>query len=149
MRKLALLFGIVSVILACGNFSTAVPTMDANLIQTAIVQTAVQANALTQNANQTTASTGKWQTKIDTSSFDYSKTVVLTLPAENTIQAWLDTPLPVLVVRCKEHQLDVYIDAKTQFEVESGTDNSTVRVRFDKDQAMILSMSHSTDGEGL
>lgn len=149
MRKLALLFGIIFVILACGNFSTPVPTIDPNLIQTAIVQTAVQADALTQNANQTTTSTGKWIIATETSPVDDSQTVVLKLNAEKQVQGWLDKFLPTLIIRCKERKIEVYVYTGTQSEVESDIDYSTVRVRFDKEQAMTLQLSHSTDGTAL
>ncbi|MBK9005371.1 MAG: hypothetical protein IPM31_00085 [Anaerolineae bacterium] len=146
MRKLAILSGIVFVILACGSFSsTAVPTMDTNLIQTAIAQTAVQANVLT----QAVAPVGKWQITTEISPIDDSQTVTLKLPAEKEIQGWLDKFLPVLVFRCKEHKISVYVYTGTQSEVESNIDYSTVRVRFDKDEAMTLQLSHSTDGTAV
>jgi hypothetical protein len=93
---------------------------------------------------------GKWHVQFDTSSFDDSQTVVLALEAEDSVSGWLDTYRPVLVLRCKEHEIDAYIDVGMSQHVESGlTDASTVRVRFDREPAVTTQMSQSTDGEAL
>jgi type VI secretion system protein VasI len=93
--------------------------------------------------------TGKWETTTETSSMDDSQTVVLKLAAESFIQGWLDKFLPVLIIRCKEHKIEVYIHIGTQSEVEYGSDLSTVRVRLDANPALTIKMSHSTDGNAL
>ncbi|GER81114.1 conserved hypothetical protein [Candidatus Denitrolinea symbiosum] len=54
--------------------------------------------------------TGKWKVSTSESEFDNSTTVVLALKAENYIEAWLDTPLPVLILRCKEKKMEVYVN---------------------------------------
>jgi type VI secretion system protein VasI len=151
MRKSVLPFLIALIILACGSSATVIPTVDDNFIQTAIALTAVQANALTQNADQPTVSidTGKWVITTDTSPIDDSQTVVLKLPAEERIQGWLDTFLPVLFIRCKEHEVDIYIYTGTASAVENDIDHSTIRLRFDSDPALTVKMNHSTDDEAL
>ncbi|NLF01660.1 MAG: DUF4352 domain-containing protein [Anaerolineales bacterium] len=98
----------------------------------------------------TAAPTGKWHVQYGQSPFDDSRTVVLTLRAEEEVQGWLTSDTPVLVLRCQEHEVDAYIDVGTQQDVEYGeTDVSTVRVRFDHGTAQTLKMGQSTDGEAL
>jgi type VI secretion system protein VasI len=96
------------------------------------------------------AATGEWETRFSTSSFDDSQTVVVYLEAEREISGWLDTYTPVLVLRCKEREIDAYVDVGMQIEVEYGmTDSATTRIRFDKDRAETMVMNESTDGEAL
>ena len=94
-------------------------------------------------------SIGKWRTRFDTSSFDDSQTVVLRLEAESQISGWLATFTPVLMLRCQEHKVEAFVNVGMQQDVEYGTDNSTVRIRFDSDRSQTQEMSHSTDGEAL
>lgn len=93
---------------------------------------------------------GKWMIKIDTSSFDDSKTVTLVLDADKEIKGWLDAETPSLVLRCKEKQMDVYVFTGMQANVESGNlDHATVRIRFDKDPAQSFNTGEATSGKGL
>jgi type VI secretion system protein VasI len=93
---------------------------------------------------------GKWQVSTGKSEFDDSTTVVLSLEAEDFIEGWLTTTLPTLVLRCKEREMNVYVNVGTQSNVESGLDDAaTVRVRFDRGQAFEMVASESTDGEAL
>ena len=96
-----------------------------------------------------TPGTGNWQVTTDTSTIDDSQTVTLALDADSEIQGWLDKFLPTLIIRCKEHKIDVYIFTGTPTLVESETDISTVRVRFDKEDAQTLKMDNSTNGKSL
>jgi hypothetical protein len=50
---------------------------------------------------------GKWHVSASKSQFDDSRTVVLTLIAENGIQGWLATSLPQLILRCQEGQTEM------------------------------------------
>lgn len=94
--------------------------------------------------------TGKWQVSTKKSDFDNSTTVTLSLEAENYVEGWLTTTLPYLVLRCKEREMNVYVNVGTQSNVEYGRyDSATVRVRFDQNQAFEMIADESTDGEAL
>jgi len=94
-------------------------------------------------------STGKWLVAVDKSSFDDSPTVVLSLAAENSVDGWLDTYLPSLILRCKEKEVEAYVKVGMETDVEYDTEHSTVRLRFDKDSATTEKLGHSTDGKAL
>jgi type VI secretion system protein VasI len=101
-------------------------------------------------AGTPTPSTGKWRTHYGRSSFDDSKTVVVSLEAEKRVTGWLTTYTPELILRCQEHETDAYIVLGMQPDVEYGKmDSATVRIRFDKGNAQELVMYESTDGEAL
>jgi hypothetical protein len=94
--------------------------------------------------------TGKWQVSTKKSEFDNSTTVTLALEAEKYVEGWLTTTLPYLVLRCKEREMDVYVNVGMQSNVEYGRyDSVTVRVRFDQNQAFEMIADESTDGEAL
>jgi type VI secretion system protein VasI len=115
-----------------------------------VISDATQVNATPPPTNTPKPSTGKWRTEFDTSSFDDSQTVILYLKAEKEISGWLTDYTPVLYIRCKEHELDLFIDVGMSQDVEYGaTDYSTVRIRLDSEEAQTLKMGHSTDGESL
>jgi type VI secretion system protein VasI len=93
---------------------------------------------------------GKWQVSTSKSEFDSSTTVALSLEAESFIEGWLTIALPTLVLRCKEREIDVYVNVGTQSDVEYGRyDAATVRVRFDQNQAFDTVANESTDGDAL
>lgn len=150
--KLAALLLILFFILACGSTANTPTTTDPAMIQTLIIETTIA--QFTLDAPTTIPSqvfsVGKWQTEIETSSFDDSKIVVLTLVAENEIQAWLETTRPVLALRCKEQKFEIYVNTGTSFDVESGVDDAaTVRLRFDKAEAETWHLNQSTDGKAV
>ena len=95
--------------------------------------------------------TGNWITTFEKSSFDDSQTVILRLKANSLITGWVtDATIPVLYVRCKEKKAEAYINVGMQQDVEHGLYNqSTVRIRFDSQEASSLIAKHSTDGEAL
>jgi len=94
--------------------------------------------------------TGKWTVTHDKSTFDDSTTVVLALDAEADISGQFGDVRPTLIVRCQEHQKEVYVVTHMQPDVESGNfDGATVRVRFDSDTAQSVNADKSTDGEAL
>lgn len=139
--------GVVSVVcaLAIGvllnNPSTVIATSPQSTIAPTLAPT---------QTNTPTPFTGKWQVSTSKSEFDNSTTVALSLEAESFIEGWLTTTLPTLVLRCKEREIDVYVNVGTQANVEYGLyDAATVRVRFDQDQAFETVANESTDGEAL
>ncbi len=100
--------------------------------------------------NAPAPSSGKWQVSTNKSEFDNSTTVVLSLEAESLIEGWLTKTLPTLILRCKEREINVYVNVGTQSNVEYGRyDAATVRVRFDQNQAFNTVANESTDGESL
>ena len=81
---------------------------------------------------------------------DDSKTVVLTLDATNHIEGWLESKIPELTVRCREHKTDLYIDVGMAANPELGEYNTaTVRLRLDEQPAITQHWSQSTNNEAL
>jgi hypothetical protein len=95
--------------------------------------------------------TGRWVTRKSFSKMDDSKTVTLSLDANNSISAWPSkTVTPTLLVRCQEGKVDVYVRTGVNPMVESDNlDGATVLLRFDKEPATELVTGKSTDGEAL
>lgn len=79
---------------------------------------------------------------------DDSQTAVFMLDANNVIRGWMKSSRPTLLARCKEGDLDLYVDWGLAVNVESG-DTRTVRVRFDDDAATSEQWDESTDNEAL
>jgi type VI secretion system protein VasI len=93
---------------------------------------------------------GKWQVSADTSSFDDSPRVVLSLDAEQPIEGFLESYLPTLILRCQERQTEAYLVTGMAAEVETGNfDGATVRIRLDDSAAETLNTSRSTDDKAL
>ena len=91
----------------------------------------------------------KWKTTYTQSSFDDSQTVVVSLKAQSKIKGFLESSLPKLIFRCKEGSVEIYINVGMQQDVEYDFENSTVRIRYDKDPAFQTKMGHSTSGDAL
>jgi len=96
-------------------------------------------------------SAGYWQVSEDKSPMDDSRTVSLSLDAQNPILAWpSETHTPSLILRCKERRTSLYIVNGTAPNVEYGrTDEATVRLRLDSRPAFSQYWSKSTDGDAL
>lgn len=95
---------------------------------------------------------GRWQVLNDTSSFDDSETVVLTLAAEDAYtESWLgQSHRPILLLRCRERRTEAFIDVGFAPKVETGLlDKGRARIRVDQGEARTEFMSKSTDGEAL
>lgn len=93
---------------------------------------------------------GKWKSQTQTNSVDDSTTVVLALDADSQITGWLGTATPSLVLRCQQKKTEAYIDVGVSPHVESGNlDGATITLRFDKNKAVKVNCSKSTDGHGL
>lgn len=96
------------------------------------------------------AQSGKWRLIKSESQFDDSRTVVLTLVAENSIKGWLATSMPQLILRCQEHRTEAYVVTGMPATVEYGeSDRHTVRLRYGDDAATSVMMSQSTDNKSL
>ena len=93
---------------------------------------------------------GKWLSKIDKSSFDDSKTVVLQLEAENKIQGWLTSVRPTLVLACRENKTLAYVNVEMAANPELGKYNSyTARMRIGSGTASKLIVDGSDNNEAL
>lgn len=93
---------------------------------------------------------GKWDVSTDTSSFDDSSTIVLSLEAERQIEGFLKSYLPTLILRCQEREIEAYIVTGMAADVEEGNyDGATVRIRLDDSPAETLNTGRSTDDEAL
>jgi len=108
-------------------------------------------NRLGLSSPKTSATTvSKWDISKDMSRIDDSTTIVLSLDAESAISGWPGkTNRPSLILRCKQKQTEAYIVTGMPPQVEYGSDGATVTTRLDKDRAIKLRMSKSTDGEAL
>lgn len=96
------------------------------------------------------ATVSKWRVSKETSRIDDSMNVVLSLRAESSITGWpRKNHTPSLILRCKEKETEAYIVTGMSPQVEYGTDDATVTLRFDKDKATKVQMTKSTDGEAL
>src|ERR1700740_3649409 len=78
----------------------------------------------------------KWTVKQEASPMDSSKTVVLTLNAENTIHGPIGDRTPSLIIRCKEAKTDAYVVTGMAASVEEDSQGGPkkdheVRLRLD------------------
>lgn len=92
-----------------------------------------------------------WRVSVDTSPMDDSRTVTLFLDANESFTAWPSEEYrATLIIRCKEHETDLYVVNGTEPNVEYGlNDEATVRLRIDSSVAYSQVWSKSTDGEAL
>jgi hypothetical protein len=95
-----------------------------------------------------------WTVKEEVSPMDSSKTVVLTLSAENTIHGPIGDRRPSLIIRCKEGKTDAYVvtgmAASVEEDSEGGpSEDHQVRLRFDDNPPATDRWSESTSHSGL
>lgn len=113
-------------------------------------QTPAEQKATQQTSGQpTNSTTGAWESSEGVSAMDGSKTVTLSLAAENEIRFWLGSSRPHLVVRCREKKTDVYVVTGTAADVENSEDTHTVRIRLDQSKAFTEHWDESTDHQAL
>lgn len=91
---------------------------------------------------------GKWELGSDVSALDDTTSHFIFLEAETSVNAWLDNPIPALVIRCENRQYDVYIFADSQLE-STLDDEVFTRVRYGDNSPVNLTMSESTTGEAM
>lgn len=93
---------------------------------------------------------GKWDVTNDTSSFDGSATVILSLRAESNVEGAFESYRPFLVLRCEEQQVDAFVDLGMTPDIETGNlDGATVRIRIDEGEARELNTARSTDDKAV
>lgn len=91
-----------------------------------------------------------WQISRSVSEMSNTKTIIIGISAESPIQAWLSTPTPKLIIRCKEKSTDVFVNTGTAAQPEYGNyDSATVRLKLDDDTPYKEEWNESTDKEAL
>lgn len=102
------------------------------------------------STKSSTSTVSKWQVNKETSPIDDSTNVTISLDANSSITGWPKKMFtPTLIVRCKEGKTAAYIITGMSPQVEYRTDEATVTLRFDKEEATKYQTSKSTDGEAL
>jgi hypothetical protein len=96
----------------------------------------------------------KWVVKEETSPMDSSKTVILTLNAENTIPSVTGDRKPSLIIRCKEGKTDTYVStgvaASVEEDIDGGpSDDHHIRLRFDENPPITDRWVEATNHGGL
>jgi hypothetical protein len=59
------------------------------------------------------------------------KSAAFELPAENTVQIWLRSARPTLVVRCMAQSIQVFVVTESAMKIEPQTEDHTVTFSFD------------------
>jgi len=96
----------------------------------------------------------KWNVSEDRSPMDDSKTVVLSLDSDNTIDGPLGSKRPTLLIRCQEGKTEAYIDTGMAASVEQDFEGGplythTVRLRLDQGDALTEHWGGSTNDDAL
>lgn len=97
------------------------------------------------------ASASSWKIHAEESPIDDSKTVTLSLDAEEDVSGWPDRRVrPRLVVRHKEGQIDLYVVTGLATHPEGGRlGESTCTVRIDKKAASTFALNTATSNDSL
>lgn len=134
---------------------TQVVTVEVTRVVTATPLPATPTPAATATPAETATPTpppigGKWDVTNDSSSFDGSATVILSLKADRDVEGQFERYRPALVLRCQEKQVEAYVDVGLIPDVEAGNlDGATVRIRIDDGEAQTLNTGRSTDDKAL
>lgn len=94
---------------------------------------------------------GAWRVSRETSSFDDTETVVLSLTANEPIKGWPDiTYTPALLLRCKEQRLEAYIATGMPAAIVTGLlKQARARIRVDDGEARPIIMDRASDDKAL
>ena len=93
-----------------------------------------------------TANASEWDKSVSTSDFDDSKTVILTLPADEPVTAGVfGYAVPTLAIRCQEDTTSIYINFGTFLD----TDDMRVEYRIDSEAAQSATWYISTNYEAV
>jgi type VI secretion system protein VasI len=149
--KVSMLILVAITILGCAG-----PTVDPHPIETRVAAsifatlTAAAPTASSTPVATTAPSTpafGKWNVETKVSPIDDSKSVILSLTADNEVTGKYQTSTPVLLLRCQKSKLEIYVSTGMQTETISGYNNtlSDVKMRFDADPAIELWANESED----
>lgn len=89
------------------------------------------------------APTSLWRITVEESPIDDSKNIFANLLAKEETGAGFRRAKPTLVLRCKEHKTEAYIDWNAYL----GLDETRVLLRIDRDEATTSSWTISTDNK--
>ena len=89
---------------------------------------------------QSKSDKGNWRVEVETSPIDDSKTVVVSTPSTEKIKARYGFVEPILFLRCKEGELNMYIHWGTFI----GTQDAYLTLRFGTEEAYDEAWSTST-----
>jgi len=93
---------------------------------------------------------GGWQVDEQRSEMDGSPTVILSLDSPDSVEGWLESAKPSLVIRCLEHKTSVYIVTGMGAQpVQGAYDEYSVEVRFDEEKPATQWWTQSTDSKAL
>jgi hypothetical protein len=96
------------------------------------------------------AVTGRWSTLNRTQWLGRgNKGVVFDLAAENTVGVWMRNVRPVLVVRCVSGSTEAFVFTQSAARIEPGTDEHTVTLGFDDDEAITGRWPDSIEHDAL
>lgn len=91
---------------------------------------------------------GKWEILKKDSSFDDSKTVVMYLDANSSVEGSYESATPSLYVRCKEGVREVYFALGLLTDVVTdAVGQAEIRLRWDKEKAYTVLMDEGTDNK--
>lgn len=112
----------------------------------------VQNAANTAHGSADTSSS--WQVTTERDPMTDTQNIDGSVAADNQVQAWLDTPRPVLHVRCYRGKINVYVWTGTAASVETDYDGGVsyghkVRLRFDTNPEFIEEWAESDDHKAL
>lgn len=93
-------------------------------------------------ASSNTNGPGKWQTQTDISPIDDSKTLIMTLTANEELKVGHKSVTPTLILRYKEGIIELFISYGDVF---IGTDSTVVTTRVDKQEAITQPWGISTN----
>jgi type VI secretion system protein VasI len=95
-------------------------------------------------------SVGQWIVSEESSDMDDSKSVTLSLAAENEVRGWLATERPHLVIRCEENKTEVYVRTGMAAQPEYGRySEARVEIRMDSGSVRKQWWSEATNNEAL
>ena len=107
------------------------------------------AAAETGSGGDTAGNGSQWHKAESKSALDDSTTVGFGLQAEDSIDGPVGKSTPVLIVRCQDKKVEVFISTGMPASVEEGTDDHHVRLRFDGDAPQVEAWSEATNNEAL
>jgi type VI secretion system protein VasI len=95
-----------------------------------------------------------WKISTSRDPMNDAQNIDASIQADNQVQAWLDTPRPVLHVRCSDGKMSVYVWTGTAASVESGYDGGLsyghkVTLRFDNNPEFGEDWAESDDNKEL
>jgi hypothetical protein len=110
------------------------------------------AESATTSSGTAAAAATKWEVTDEKSLIDDGTNIFASVGAEQEVQGWLGSNKPYLTVRCKEGELEVFVNANTQlttdWDVRRGQ-TAQVRYRVDDQEAVSVRVEPSSDGQAF